>query len=201
MKLSGNCSRIDCRWCFPSCISCLFIIRIGWYVEAWALNEWCQAVKTLSLTELGHDPDRMCHSTGVDVAPNVTAHRAMPYTCIGLLLYGLILVFTGIILSNNCHAFACLVPHWLTLAITVPRLLLMITSPRLWNLFETSFGWGSLLDFLVRKMLMLYYDACDSLLPLPPLSFSISFCLTALRLFAGHSARCFAIEDTIWLPQ
>ena len=84
-----------------------------------------------------HDPDRMCHSTGIDVAPNVTAHRAMPYTCIGSLLYGLILVFEGIILSNNFHAFACLVPHTLTLApvsaITVPKLLLMITSKFLFS--------------------------------------------------------------------
>ena len=43
-----------------------------------------------------HDPEIMCHTTGMEVEPNVTAHRASPCTAIGLLLYGLCLVKSGV---------------------------------------------------------------------------------------------------------
>lgn len=74
----------------------------------------------------------MCHMTGVERVPNVTAHRETPLTFIGSLLYGLILVFDGTIFSRRPHFSACFEPHTLTRApvsaVTDASELLTITS-------------------------------------------------------------------------
>ena len=73
----------------------------------------------------------MCHSTGMDELPNVTAHLVVPAIGMGGLLYGLILAWVSTILGRRFHRLASFFPQTLMLAPvsakTVARLLLTMT--------------------------------------------------------------------------
>ena len=73
-------------------------------MSAFCVKWMIPSCRALSPERIGsHDPAIMCHSTGIDVSPKVTAQRAIPYTGIGSLLYGLILMDDGTILSSKFY--------------------------------------------------------------------------------------------------
>ena len=63
-----------------------------------------------------HFPSSINHSTGIDVDPNVTAHRATPSVGTAGLLYGFIRTGVGTILCSKFHLEASAFPHTLTRA-------------------------------------------------------------------------------------
>jgi hypothetical protein len=80
------------------------------------------------------EPEMMCHSTGTEVEPNVTAQRAVPRTGIGELLYGFSFAVEGIIRPRRFQRLAWMVPHTETFApvsaIGLPTELLTMTVAR-----------------------------------------------------------------------
>ena len=121
------------------------------------LNEMIPSWSAALPDKIGsHDPEMMCHSTGIDVAPKVTAHLAVPSTGIGELLYGFNLFVDGIMRSRRPHFFASLVPHTETpapvSAIGLPKQLFTTTVARKSvEILDFSFGNTLFLDDLTRK--------------------------------------------------
>ena len=111
-----------------------------------------------------HEPEMMCHTTGMEVEPNVTAHLAVPSTGMGELLYGLSLTFEGTIRCMRFQFCAWVLPHTETLApvsaIGDPIQLLIITDAlKSLERLDLSLGSTLFLDYLTRKMFISYMSS------------------------------------------
>ena len=113
------------------------------------------------------DPEIMCHSTGTDLAPNVTEQRAVPVTGIGSLLYGLSFTCEGIIRPSRFHRFARCVPQTDTLAPVsamgeLRQLFTMTDARKSFEQLDFSLGRTLFFDVLMWNIFMLYADCCGS---------------------------------------
>ena len=134
------------------------IISIGWKVLGVLANLMIPRWTAAFPARIGsQDPETICHSTGIDIEPNVTAHLATPKTGIGVLLYGFNLTFDGTMRLRRFQRLAWTEPHTETLApvsaIGVPTLLLTTTDARK-SLCTLDFQDGSTLFFGVPTRLM-----------------------------------------------
>ena len=160
----GYCWSMLCTFSFTEPIASLSIMRTGWNTSGDRVNLMMPSCRAEFPESIGsQDPEIMCHSTGTDVDPNVTAHQATPSSGIGELLYGFNFTWLRIIRVSIFQRFAWTLPHTETFApvsaMGFAKELLTITGARK-SLFTVDLQLFRTL-FLVRteNMLISYSNA------------------------------------------